>query len=91
MEGTRDGRPLTPRGVFMAQEGIAPAEVPFKLPEIESEKERTEDIFAAPQHEKPGVHVWLTLDSGKKVMTIDRDACERLKALDYLGADTVCR
>jgi hypothetical protein len=92
LEGTRDGRPLAPGDVFMAQEGISPGEVPFKLPEIESEKERTENIFAAPQRETAGVHVWLTLAPGRAApLPFDRETCERFKALGYIGADTVCR
>jgi hypothetical protein len=87
LEGTRDGKPLSPGDVYIAQEGIHPAEVPFKLPEIETEKERAENIFAPPAEGKPGVHVWLTLDSGKQVMTMDKDTCERLKALGYISGD----
>lgn len=87
LEGSRDGRPLGPADVFIAQEGLHPAEVPFKLPEIESEKERTENIFAPPAQEKPGLHVWLTLDSGKQVLQIDNATCERLKALGYISGD----
>ncbi len=87
LEGTRDGRPLTPADVRIAQEGVHPPEVPFKLPEIESEKERVENIFAAPTDETPGVHVWLTLASGKEVLHIDKDSCERLKALGYISGD----
>jgi arylsulfatase A-like enzyme len=86
LEGSRDGRPLRPTDVFMAQEGLHPTEVPFKLPEIESEKERTEDIFAAPSVERPGLHLWLRLDPGKQVQNFDRDTCERFKALGYVDA-----
>jgi hypothetical protein len=71
----------------MAQEGLHPAEVPFKLPEIESEKERTENIFAPPAPEKPGLSIWLTLAPGHQVLHIDREACERLKALGYISGD----
>ena len=49
LEGARDGKPLSPSDVYIAQEGIHPTEVPFKLPEIETEKERAENIFAAPR------------------------------------------
>jgi hypothetical protein len=87
LEGTRDGGPLSPNDVYIAQEGIHPVEVPFKLPEIETEKERAENIFAPPAGGKPGVHVWLTLDSGKQVMSMDKDTCERLKALGYISGD----
>jgi len=37
-----DGKPLSPADVYIALEGIHPPEVPFKLPEIETEKERAE-------------------------------------------------
>jgi arylsulfatase A-like enzyme len=87
LEGTRDGRPLAPAEVHIAQEGIHPAEVPFKLPEIESEKERTENIFAPPRDARPGVHVWLTLAPGHQVLHMDKDTCERLRALGYVSGD----
>ena len=84
LEGTRDGRPLSPADVYIAQEGIHPTEIPFKLPEIETEKERAENIFAAPAVGKPGVHVWLTLDSGKQPIAINKETCEQLLALGYV-------
>jgi arylsulfatase A-like enzyme len=87
MEGTRNGAPLAPKDVHIAQEGVNPAEVPFKLPEIESEKERTENIFAPPREPRPGVHVWLTLAPGHQVLRMDKETCERLKALGYVGGD----
>jgi hypothetical protein len=61
--------------------------VPFKLPEIETEKERAENIFAPPAEGKPGVHVWLTLAPGHDVMKMDAATCERLKALGYISGD----
>jgi arylsulfatase A-like enzyme len=87
LEGTRGGRPLGPADFFIAQEGIHPPEVPFKLPEIESEKERTENIFLPPREERPGVHVWLTLAPGHQVLRMDKETCERLRALGYVGGD----
>ena len=57
LEGTRDGQALRPRDVFIAAEGIHPPAVPFPLPEIESEKERVEDIFSAPRAARPGLHI----------------------------------
>jgi arylsulfatase A-like enzyme len=35
VSGTRNGKPLRPEDVFIAKENLAPAGVPFKLPEIE--------------------------------------------------------
>jgi arylsulfatase A-like enzyme len=87
LEGTRDGRPLAARDVFIAQEGIHPEAVPFKLPEIETEKERAENIFAPPREGQPGIHVWLTLAPGHQVLRMDKDTCERLKALGYISGD----
>jgi arylsulfatase A-like enzyme len=85
LEGTRDGRPLSPSDVYIAQEGIHPAEMPFKLPEIETEKERAENIFAAPPAGRGGVHVWLTLDSGKQPMKMTAEVCEQMLALGYVS------
>jgi hypothetical protein len=31
--------------------------------------------------------VWLTLASGHQVMAMDKDTCERLKALGYVSGD----
>ena len=87
LEGTRDGKPLTTADFYIAQEGIHPGEVPFKLPEIESEKERTENIFVPPLEAKRGVHVWLTLAPGHEVLRMDKETCERLRALGYVGGD----
>ena len=91
LEGTRDGRPLAPADVYIAQEGIHPAEVPFKLPEIETEKERAENIFAPPAEGKAGIHVWLSVPSGGQPVPLSRQACEELKALGYLAGDFKCQ
>src|SRR5262249_34402501 len=86
LEGSRDGQPLTPAEVFIAQEGIHPPEVPLKLPEIETEKERAENIFAPPREGVPGVHIWLDVPKGKEPTPMDKETCERLKALGYISA-----
>ena len=86
LEGTRDGAPLRPTDILVAMEGLNPPEVPYRLPEIESEKERSADIFRPPPAGRPGLHVWLTLTPGRQVMeAFDRETCERLKALGYVG------
>ena len=83
--GTRDGRPLAVTDVFMAQEGIHPAQLPFKLPEIESEADRTENMLAAPPPDKPGLHLWLTLPPGtSKLPDFDAKRREELCALGYI-------
>jgi arylsulfatase A-like enzyme len=85
LEGTRDGRPLRPSDVLIAQEGVPALSLPLQLPEIETEKERTENIFAAPPAERAGLHVWLTLVPGREIMgAFTKDARERLCALGYL-------
>jgi hypothetical protein len=35
LSGTRDGKPLQPLDVHIAREDLAPAGIPFRLPEIE--------------------------------------------------------
>ena len=87
LEGTRDGKPLAPADVFIAQEGIHPEEVPFKLPEIETEKERAENIFAPPAEGKAGVHVWLSVPSGVRPAPMPKETCEQMKALGYVSGD----
>jgi arylsulfatase A-like enzyme len=84
LEGTRDGRPLRGKDVLIAAEGVPALEMPLQLPEIETEKERAENIFAPPPVERPGLHVWLTLVPGRQVLEIDTEARERLCALGYL-------
>jgi arylsulfatase A-like enzyme len=85
LEGTRDGRPLRPSDVLIAQEGVPALAMPLPLPEIETEKERTENIFAPPPADRPGLHVWLTLTPGRQIMgAFDKAARDRLCALGYL-------
>jgi arylsulfatase A-like enzyme len=92
LAGTRRGRPLASGDVLIAQEGVHPDTVPFKLPEIESEKERVENIFAPPAAGRPGIHVWLAMTAGKKPPPVmDRETCERLKALGYIDGDCPAR
>jgi hypothetical protein len=85
LEGTRDGRPLRPADVLIAQEGVPALEMPLRLPEIETEKERTENIFAPPSATRAALHVWLTMTPGRQIMeSFDKSARERLCALGYL-------
>ena len=85
LEGTRDGRPLRPEDVLIAKEGVHALELPLRLPEIETEKERTEDIFAPPPVTRPGLHVWLTMTPGRQIMgAFDKASRERLCALGYV-------
>jgi arylsulfatase A-like enzyme len=85
LEGSRDGRPLRPTDVHIAERGIHPPAVPFRLPETESESEKAENVLAAPRSDRAGLHVWLTLVPGRKVLDFDKETREKLKALGYLG------
>jgi arylsulfatase A-like enzyme len=85
LEGTRDGRPLRGADILIAQEGVPALAVPLQLPEIETEKERTENIFLPPPAERAGLHVWLTLVPGRQLMeAFNEEARQRLCALGYL-------
>jgi hypothetical protein len=86
----RDGRPLKVEDVLMAQEGLHPSQIPFKLPEIEPENERDNaspqmNMLFAPKNEVPGLHLWLTLRPGTSGPTSwDQETCERMRALNYV-------
>jgi hypothetical protein len=89
LEGTRDGRPLQPKDVAIAETGYAPAALPLKLPEIEtdseSETQRNDNVLVPPRVERPGLQLWLTLAPGRRVLEFDKETREKLKALGYLG------
>jgi arylsulfatase A-like enzyme len=91
LEATRDGRDVRPSDVWIAEEGVHPKEGPLALPEVEpvgeDDKARlTTNIFAAPSNAQPGIHLWLTMTGGLKVMDkFDKETCEALKALGYIG------
>jgi arylsulfatase A-like enzyme len=85
LEGTRNGRPLQPADVFIAEEGLHPPAVPVRLPDLESEGDRAENLFAPPAADRPGVHLWLVLVPGRRLMQYDRETCERFLALGYVN------
>jgi arylsulfatase A-like enzyme len=92
VEATRDGKVLTARDVYIAREGVHPPDGPLRLPEIEpvgdDDRDRlSTDIFGPPRDEKPGLHLWVTMVPGRRVMgPIDKAQCEALKALGYIGS-----
>jgi len=91
VSGTRDGRPLRVDDVWMAEEGLHPSQIPFKLPEIESENERENappqlNMLAPPKNETGGLHLWLKVRPGTTGPGAwDRETCERMKALGYVS------
>ncbi len=87
LQGTRDARPLHPGDVAFAEGGRPAPAFPFRLPDIESEgeHERGLNLFAPPHGNPAGVQVWLALSPGHKLMELDAETRERLKALGYLG------
>jgi arylsulfatase A-like enzyme len=84
LAGTRNGRPLRPADLDLGADGTRPGAVPFDLPDPEGDP-RTAGLFTAPPATKAGLHVWLEMASGRRVMELDKEAQERLKALGYLG------
>src|SRR4029078_1554103 len=87
LDGPQDGPPLTPADVWIAGDATHPPAVPFPLPDTDTEGENinTEHLFTPPPSDKPGVHLCLTLASGRRVLELDKESQERLKALGYLG------
>jgi hypothetical protein len=85
LSGTRDGRPLRPEEVFVAEQALHPAQVPLRLPDIESEADHGENMLAPPRTGAPGLHLWLQPLPGHTLLVFDSDARERLKALGYLN------
>lgn len=89
LEGKRDGRPLRPDDLAIAESGYRPDKLPFRLPEIESdsdsETQRYDNVLVPPRLERPGLQLWLTLAPGRRVLDFDKETREKLKALGYLG------
>jgi hypothetical protein len=88
LEGIKDGRPLRPADVRVAQEGLRPDALPYRIPDLEppgEDEERGAANLFAPPPDGDGVHVWLTLIPGRQLLELDAEARERLKALGYVG------
>jgi arylsulfatase A-like enzyme len=89
LEGTRDGRPLRPSDVTMAEEADRPLGVPLRLPEIEprgdTDDEHFANVFAPPRGNPPGLQLWLTMAPSVKLLAMDKETRERLCALGYIN------
>jgi arylsulfatase A-like enzyme len=90
IEGTQAGRVLTTRTVWLGRGGAHPSEMPLRLPDFDTEKERVNDIFTVPERERAGLQIWLQLLPGISVQALPPDACERMKTLGYIAADVDC-
>ena len=85
LTGTRGGRPLAPEDVWLGADGAHPPARPFTLPDPETEGVRSRVLSSPPPADRSGVHVWLTMTAGRRVLDLDQEAQERLRALGYLG------
>jgi hypothetical protein len=89
IEGTRDGRTLRPADVFVAQEAQHPDAIPAKLPEIEGSPENENApilrVFEPPATTQAGIYLWLRPIQGRQTIEINKENCESLRALGYVG------
>ncbi|HEY6553753.1 MAG TPA: sulfatase [Vicinamibacteria bacterium] len=86
LEGSRAGRPLRQTDITLGDGRIADA-IPFRLPEVDSDSEAAHapaGLFKAPAGDAAGIKVWLVLPPGRKLVELDAETRERLKALGYL-------
>jgi arylsulfatase A-like enzyme len=88
LEGRRDGRPLRTSELRVAEKGSHPDALPYRLPDLEGETDHPHhlgNLFAAPSDPTPGIGLWLMLPPGRKLLELDTETRERLKALGYVG------
>ncbi|HET7295406.1 MAG TPA: sulfatase [Vicinamibacteria bacterium] len=81
LQGTRGGRALDSKDVWLGAAGTHPTSLPALLPDLDGEG----SPFAPRIPPQAGVAVWLALAAGRQVMDLDAEAQERLRALGYLG------
>ena len=90
LQGTRDARPLRPADVAFAESGRPAPALPFPPPRHRiggRARARRATLRATPKKVTAGVQVWLALAPGRKLMELDAETRERLKAMGYLGAN----
>jgi len=85
LDGSRNGGPLSRRRVYIAEHGRNPPDVPFLLPQSESEDAEQDNVLVAPSFVRGGIYLWLTPIPGREILDFDEDTIEQLKALGYLG------
>lgn len=91
LEGTLDGKPLTPSQISLAEEGAHPKKLPFALPVLESEGDAEGgatsrgNLFRPPKGDAPGVAIWLALPPGRKLVEFSLETQEKFKALGYVA------
>jgi hypothetical protein len=92
IDGTIGGRPMRASQIRIARAGVHPKGVsPFLLPEIESASGRIDNVFAPPDSNAPGLHIWLTPESGYAPMgPMDCETCKRMRSLGYVSGDCNC-
>jgi hypothetical protein len=86
LEGSRAGRRLRQTDITLGDGRTADA-IPFRLPEVDSDSEAAHapaGLFRAPAGDPTGIQVWLVLPPGRKLVELDAETRERLKALGYL-------
>ena len=71
--------------VFVAESGRNPPDVPFLVPQSESEDAEQDNVLVAPSFVRGGIYLWLTPIPGREILDFDEDTIEQLKALGYLG------
>jgi arylsulfatase A-like enzyme len=79
LEGSRGGRPLRPRDIRMAADGLPATALPFQFPDVED----VFGLFAPPRARGPGIAMWLVPANRGQPPTFDSTARERLRALGY--------
>ena len=87
LSGLREGRPLRPADIGVGEGAQHPEQVPYRLPDVESETDHDRGLrlFAAPKRAGAPVSLWLALPPGRSIGELDAATRERLRALGYVG------